>query len=408
MPQSIQALRERKADLSRQANALLADKGAQAWTKDDQAKFDNLMDESDRLGEQIKAHQRMIDAAAEDDFADILQQGGKPPKAGRGGAGDLSAREAVALFLRLGNSASPEQVQQIRAAMSTTTGTEGGYTVPTTIARELIEALKDFGGMRDVADVVTMASGEAISYPTTDGTAEEGEIVGENAAASSGDITFGTAPWAVYKFSSKKIAIPWELIGDSSIDVVALVLRRIAQRIGRIQNRMHTTGTGTGQPWGIVPRSALGKAGTTGQATSVIYDDLVDLQHSVNNAYRRGARFMMADSTVKVIRKIKDAEGRPIFVPGYDQSNPGGAPDRILNTPITVNDDMPAMSASAKSIVYGDLKLYKIRDVNGMDIRRFDDSAFALNGQVGFCGWHRSGGNLMDTAAVKHYQNSAS
>jgi HK97 family phage major capsid protein len=41
-------------------------------------------------------------------------------------------------------------------------------------------------------------------------------------------------------------------------------------------------------------------------------------------------------------------------------------------------------------------------------LRRFDDSAFALNGQVGFCGWMRTGGNLVDTAAVKYYANSAS
>jgi len=73
----------------------------------------------------------------------------------------------------------------------------------------------------------------------------------------------------------------------------------------------------------------------------------------------------------------------------------------------TVNDDVAAMAASAKSIAFGDFSQFVIRDVNGVDIRRFDDSNFALNGQVGFCGWMRTGSNLLDTASVKVYVNSA-
>jgi HK97 family phage major capsid protein len=65
------------------------------------------------------------------------------------------------------------------------------------------------------------------------------------------------------------------------------------------------------------------------------------------------------------------------------------------------------MAANARSIGYGNFKQYQIRDVMEVILRRFDDSAFALNGQVGFCGWQRTGGNLLDTAAVKYYANSA-
>jgi HK97 family phage major capsid protein len=154
-------------------------------------------------------------------------------------------------------------------------------------------------------------------------------------------------------------------------------------------------------------RASSGKVGTTGQTTSVIYDDLVDLVHSVNRAYRGNATFMMADTSLRVVRKIKDSQGRPIFNPGYETGVPGGAPDTLLGYRLTVNDDVAAMAANAKSIAFGDMKQYVIRDVMDVAVRRFDDSAFALNGQVGFCGWTRTGGNLLDTAAVKFYQNSA-
>ena len=76
--------------------------------------------------------------------------------------------------------------------------------------------------------------------------------------------------------------------------------------------------------------------------------------------------------------------------------------------PAIINDDVAVMAANAKSIAFGDLSKYTIRDVQGTTrIQRFDDSAFALANQVGFCGWTRSGGNLLDTAAVKVYVNSA-
>lgn len=399
MSKSIQALRERKNEFARQANELLANAGDKTWSKEDQAKYDGIMDEMERIGVQIAAHQRMLDAEADKHFE---------AKPGAKAGDEIDAIMAVALYMRHGNNVSAEQAVAIRNAMSTTTPAEGGYTVPAEVATMVVDALKAFGGMRDVAELILTESGTALGYPTSDGTAEVGEIVAENAAAAAGDITFGTAALNPYKYSSKKIALPVELIQDSAIDVVQFVINRLVTRLGRITNQHLTVGTGSGQPFGVMARASAGKVGTTGQTLTVIHDDLIDLVHSVNSAYRRNARFMLADSSVKVIRKIKDTAGRPIFTPSYEAGMAAGIPDTLLGYPMTVNDDVAAMAANAKSIGFGDFSQYKIRDVrNSFSVRRFDDSAFALNGQVGFCGWQRTGGNLMDTAAVKYYQNSA-
>lgn len=403
MSKNLQALRERKQALAKDANHILAEKGDQTWTKEDQAKYDGIMDEMQRISDQITAHQRLLDQEADNFFN---QGGGKGGK--KGAEGEVDAIMAVAMYLRHGNNVTAEQAVAIRNAMSTTTPAEGGYTVPTEVAAMVVDALKEFGGMRELAEIITMESGAPLGYPTSDGTSEEGEIVGENAPATTGEITFGTAPLNPFKYSSKKLALPVELIQDSAIDVVAFVVNRLAQRLGRITNKHYTIGTGTGQPWGLTARASSGRVGTTGQTLTVIVDDLIELQHSVNRAYRRKGKWSMADSSLKVVRKIKDSSGRPIFTPGYEAGITQGAPDLLLGQPIVINDDVPAMAANAKSILYGDHSQYKIRDVaNSYSIRRFDDSAFALNGQVGFCGWMRSGGNLLDTAAVKYYQNSA-
>jgi len=396
---NIQAMREKIANLAALANKLLADKGDQTWTKEEQVTFDNYTTEIESLKNQVRATEKMRDLEADNFFnADGVPAGKKD------GAMTIDALTAVALYMRFGNNVSPEQAIEIRNAMSTTTPAEGGYTVPAEVATMVIAKLKAFGGMREVAEIIPTDSGNPLSFPTNDGTGEVGEIVGENAAAATGETTFGTVSLNVFKYSSKKIALPIELIQDSAIDVVAFVVDRLAERIARIQNTHFTVGAGTTLPDGIIPRSGVGKTGLTGQTLSVLYDDLVDLKHSVNRAYRGKAKFMMNDLSVSVVSKIKDTTGRPVWVPAVTE----GAPDMLLGHSVVTNDDMAVMAANAKSIAFGDLSQYKIRDVkNSTSIRRFDDSAFALNGQVGFCGWQRSGGNLIDTAAVKLYVNSA-
>lgn len=393
---SIQAQREKIANLAQSANHLLAEKGDTTWTNEEQAKFDGYTSEIELIKNQIKAAEKMRELEADTFF------NAAPSKKDDGTT--IDALVAVALYMRHGNNVTAEQAVAIRNAMSTTTTTEGGYTVPSEIAAMVIDKLKAFGGMREVAEIISTESGNALNFPTSDGTSEVGEIVGENAAATLGEVTFGTIPLNVFKYSSKKIALPVELIQDSAIDVIAFVVDRLATRIARKQNSDFTIGGGTTLPDGIMLKAATGKTGTTGQTLTVIYDDLVDLKHSVNRAYRSSAKFMMNDLSVAIVSKLKDTTGRPIWVPAVDV----GAPDTLLGHAVQINDDVAVMAASAKSIAFGDLSKYMIRDVaNSTSLRRFDDSAFALLGQVGFCGWTRSGGNLIDTAAVRVYVNSA-
>jgi HK97 family phage major capsid protein len=295
--------------------------------------------------------------------------------------------------------------------MSTTTPGEGGYTVVSDIAALLIDAQKAFGGMREVAEILKMSQGNPLSFPTSDGTSEVGELIPQNTTATSQDPTFGTVDLPVYKFSSKIIAVPFELLQDSVIDIEAFVRGRIGMRLGRVNNLYFTTGTGSAQPRGVIVGATVGvTAGNgTSQVTAIIYDSLIDLVHSVDPAYRAGrCRFMMNDASVKNIRKIKDGQSRPIFNPGYELNVPGGAPDTLLGYPITVNQDMAVMAASAKSIAFGDFSYYKIRDVMAAEIFRFTDSAYTKLGQVGFLAWMRAGGNLVDAGAVKTFVNAAS
>lgn len=398
---NIQALREKIEHFSKMANALIAEKGSATWTAEEQTKFDGFANEINAAKAAITNIEKMRELDADKFYNDATNAPGKKLE----NNGDtLSGKIAMALYLRLGNNVTAEQAVQIRNAMSTTTAAEGGYTVPAEVATMVIDKLKAYGGMREVAKILPTSGGEAMNWPTSDGTADVGGIVGQNQAAAAADITFGTVGLNPFYYTSFKIALPLELIQDSAVDVVDYVVDRLTTRIARIQNTHFTVGGGTTVPDGVIPRAGVGKTGTTGQTLTVTYDDLVDLKHSVNRAYRGNASFMMNDLSVAAVSKLKDTTGRPI----WEYSTQVGTPDVLLGKPVVINDDVAVMAANAKSIAFGDFSKYTIRDVaNTSVIRRFDDSAFALNNQVGFCGWHRSGGNLLDTAAVKVYVNSA-
>lgn len=393
----ISEMREHRASLAKEARNLLENNPGKLWTKEHQAKYEGLMGDIEAVDASISNHERQAKIEAETKFNDVEKV---DPRAGQ----SLFSR-----WLRGGDNAiTAAEWRDIRATMSTTTGSQGGFSVQSDVANQLIDAKKYYGGVRNVADIIRTEKGNPLSFPGSDGTAEVGELIGENTTATAADPSFTTVSLNTYKYSSKIIAVPFELLQDSSIDVEAFVRKRMAERLARINNQHFTTGTGTGQPNGAVTAASSGKVGTTGQTTSIIFDDLVDLIASVNASYRAAGNcvFMTSDANLAKVRKLKDSQGRPIFIPGWDGLGKP-MPDTILGYRVQINDDIAAMAANAKSVLFGDFSYYKVRDALDVAMWRFDDSAYVKLGQIGFLAWQRTGGNLVDTTAVKYYQNSA-
>lgn len=418
--QSIQDLRERRAAKATEARKLLDDHVGDKWTASVSNSVDTLYAEIDDIDAQMKRVQKQMEIEVENQVERI-------------GKNDIDPASPKAIFnkwVRLGEEAiTADEWRTVRNTMSTTTGSEGGYTVPSEISSQLYDAMKAFGAMRYVSEVIRTQDGRPLSFPTSDGTAETGEWIAQNITATAADPTFGTASLNVFKASSKIVAIPYELLQDSTIDMEAFITNRLAQRLGRIGNTGFTVGTGTTQPDGIVPKATSGKVGTTGQTLTIIYDDIIDLIHAVDPAYRgQKSSFMTSDSLLKVLRKLKDTAGRPLWTPSYDAGIRFGANnisagtaghggyiaqdvptvfDYLCGYPVFVNNDMAVPAANAKTLLFGDTTYYKIRDAMDVSLFRFTDSAYTKLGQVAFLAWARMGGNLVDTAAVKYYQHSA-
>lgn len=292
-----------------------------------------------------------------------------------------------------------------KRAQSVGTDTAGGHLVPTDFRRQLERSLLFFGGMRQArTTVIRTANGANLEIPTVDDTSNTGAILAENTQDSEQDVTFGQVILGAFKYSSKIVRVSVELLQDSAFDIGAFLGSALGERLGRIHNTHFTTGSGSGQPNGVVTASSVGKTGTTGQTTSVIYEDLVDLMISVDVAYRMNAEWMFSDNTLGKLMKLKDSDGRPLWQAGVAV----GQPDTILGKRYIVNNDVADMAASAKSILFGDFSKYWIRDVLDITVRRLVER-YADFHQEAFVAISRTDGDLIDagTDPIKHYANSA-
>lgn len=282
------------------------------------------------------------------------------------------------------------------------TTTLGGFLVPTGFFPQMLEHMVQAGAMRQTrATVLTTEGGEDLPVPKT--TAHGAATwVAEQGAFIVADETLGQITLKAYK-AGRIIKVSEELLQDSAIDLEAYLAREAGRSIGALENAGYLTGGGTTVPTGISTVSTLGKAGATGQATSIIADDLIDLFYSVNQTYRRLGEWLLNDASIGIISKLKNANDDYIWRMGLQV----GEPDRLMGRPVFSDPDMPTMAASAESVLFGDLSTYYIRDVAGATFRRLDE-IYAGTGEVGFRVHHRTDGNLIDlSGAVKHYSNSA-
>jgi len=311
---------------------------------------------------------------------------------------DLEERKLLSLGAATAN---PNELRAI--GVSNPTG--AGYLVPTEYERTIMQNMLAFGGMRSVATVMTTDNGADLDMPTSDDTGNVGELLAESATATEQDVTVGVNVLKAFYYGSKVVRVTYELLQDSAFNVEGWLAGLLAERVARITNTHFTVGTGGNQPLGVVLSAAAGVAGVTGQSTSVAWDDLINLEHTIDPAYRRDARFMFHDNTLSYLRRLKDGEGRYIWQPGTTV----GAPGSINGWPYVINQDVAQMAASAKSILFGNFRAYTIRDVRGFALIRLDE-LYALQRQVAFVGFSRHDGRLLHagTVPVKTFANSAS
>lgn len=309
---------------------------------------------------------------------------------------------AFGAYLRTGQ---PNADLEFRA-QAEGTGSAGGYLVPTAMVTRIIEKMKAFGGLAAEVETIDTATGNPLPWVTNDDTANQGDIVAENAAAVAGaDLVFGPGTLGAYKYEATGVGgdplkVPWELAQDSAFDLESFVERKLAERIHRKQARDWAIGSGVGQPQGILTGGTTGVT-ITNNAVGMTYANIIAAHHKPDAAYREDGEcvWVMSDGAAALVEGLVDGNGRPLL--GLSSDSIAGKPVLTLRGHrVVIDNAFPATFAgSAKTAVFGNLKrAYVIRQVKDVTLLVLKE-LYAKNGQVGYMSWARADGLVQDSSA---------
>lgn len=310
--------------------------------------------------------------------------------------GRASDEYKKAFWNTMRNNTTPE----IRNSLKIGTDSEGGYLVPDEFEKTLVEGLLEENIFRTLATIINTSSGDRkIPVVASKGNAS---WVDEEAPIPESDDSFGQISIGAFKLATI-IKISEELLNDSVFNLESYIAKEFARRIGSTEEEAFLIGNGTGRPTGIFNDTGGAGVGTTASTQSTIkIDEVIDLFYSLKSPYRKKATFIMNDSTVKEIRKLKDGNGQYIWQPSIT----AGEPDTILNRPVKTSSYVPGLAAGAKPIAFGDFSYYWIADRQGRSFQRLNE-LYAVTGQIGFKASQRVDGKLILPEAIKVLQMKA-
>ena len=393
---SIHSMREKRSDIWDRAKAFLTEHQDESGmlSAEDAAQYERMEQEVVELGHAIDRAERADALERELSAPTASPLTSRPESRPSQHAGRGSDEYKAAFWSAMRNRGGHFAVQN---ALQIGDDAEGGYLVPDEYERTLVDALQEENRLRTLCKIIRTSSGDRkIPLVASHGTAS---WVEEEGAIPESDDAFGQITIGAHKIASM-IKVSDELLQDSVFDIENYIATEFARRVGDAEEAAFINGDGSGKPYGMLHASNGAAAGVTAaSATAITADELLDLIYSLKAPYRKRAVFLMHDSTIKAVRKLKDGNSQYLWQPGMKE----GEPDMLLGYRLVTSTHMPTIAASAKPILFGDLTSYWIADREGRSMQRLNE-LYAATGQVGFRVTQRVDGRLVQTEGLKCLQ----
>lgn len=269
------------------------------------------------------------------------------------------------------------------------TDSEGGYLVPDEFEHRIVKAMKEKNVLRSLATVIPTNRLLKIPVAVGDGQAY---WVPEEGLIPSSDCRFDQLQLDAHKLGCM-IRVSDELLEDSAFDIAGYIAGSFAERLSAAEEEAFLDGDGNGKPLGLMRQ--LERTVETQNAGSITVDDIVDLQYSIPEPYRKNGVFLMSDATVRELRKIRTAFDRNI----WEDELTKATPTKLLGVPVITCDALPAPESGSMSVLFGDFSRFVIGDREHRSVKRLNE-LYARNGQVGFQVCERVDAILMDKRAM--------
>ena len=384
----ILALREKRAKLWNETKEFLDSHRSEDGmvSAEDNATYEKMEADVVALGKEIDRLERQaaIDREMDQPTASPLVSRPTAPTAQK--QGRASDEYKTAFWGMIRNRVATPGVMN---ALQVGTDSEGGYLVPDEYERTLVQGLEEENVLRSLCTVIQTSSGDRkIPLVASHGTAS---WVDEEATIPDSDDVFGQISIGAHKVATM-IKVSDELLQDSVFNIESYIAAEFARRIGAAEEEAFITGNGTGKPTGLLHATNGAGIGVTTNGNTPTADEIFDLIHSIKSVYRKKAVFLLNDSTLKALRKLKDGQGQYLWQPGLKE----GQPDTLLNYRLVTSPFMPEIDSGNKVILFGDFKSYWIAD----SFQRLNE-LYAATGQVGFRATQRVDGRLVLAEAMK-------
>lgn len=338
-------------------------------------------------------------------LAEIEKKAGRPNSQSDMTQEQEEHKKAFNMFLRKGNDSGLHEIQ--KKAMNSISDPDGGYLVLPEMDMMIDRVAPTISSMFRLANVVTIGTNQWKKLVKTSGLAmrrvDDGATGGETDNPNYAEIkidvfTAEVEPW-VYN----------ETLEDSFVNLEADLAAEAAIGFSEGAGVEFISGNGVGKSrgitaynnvanssyaWGSVGYIASGAAGAF--AASAPSDKIIQLQHSLKAQYRPGAVFLTNDTTLGVMRQMKDGSG------SYYLWNPdpaAGFGGRFLGSPVEIDDNMANIGAGTYSLAYGNFKRgYTIVNRAGTTIIRDNITA---KGKTKFNFRRRFGAGITNYEAIK-------
>ncbi len=314
--------------------------------------------------------------------------------------------KAISAYVRRGEDEGLRALQVEAKGMNTAVAAEGGYLVDPKTAEMIGNVLRSGASIRALSRVVQVEAGSYdVLVDHTDlgaGWLDELALAGETSAPAVDRISIQLHELSAAPTASQRI------LDDTAFDVEGWLAERIAERFLRAEAAAFVNGDGVNKPVGFLTKGKVandswgwGNIGYVATGTSGDFDPnqpgdcLVDLVYALPAEYRAGAAFVMNSKTAGEVRKMKDGQGRFLWIEGLQSAQP----PLLVGYPVMIAEDMPDIAADAHAIAFGNFeKGYTVAERPDLRILR---DPYSAKPNVMFYATKRVGGDVTDFAAIK-------
>lgn len=270
----------------------------------------------------------------------------------------------------------------------------GGYLAPPEFVRQIIEQnVVEYSNIRQFATVRTTTS-QSIIFPTKQRAGGAFWVAEVGTRPTSPSLQLGAEEIRTAEMGCM-VGISRQDMEDPVIDVEALVRADIGESMALLENIEFLTGDGINKPEGMLTNGNTNVV-NSGDANTITADSMIAITESLKEVYLSDARFLANRNTLRVIRTMKDGEGRYIWQNGLTE----GRPNTILGYAYTQAQHMPDIAAGATPILFGSIKRgYVIVDRLNMSIL-VDPYTLATQGIVVLHARKRVGGGVIVPEAL--------